>query len=1180
LDEGERMRNSCAEENLLFGVLALQMDFISREQLIAAATGWMLDKSKPLGEILLAQGAIDDESRELLQKMIRKHLELHDNDPGKSLAGMGPLGSLRDDLHSLDDDDIDATLVHFSGTEERASAPVAGSQSGTQGEAPDATEAFQPSDEDHRFDETQVYPSGTQDDGSPSAVDFKPGLARSAHSRFRVIRPHAKGGLGLVSVAMDEELYREVAFKELQEHCANDLECQGRFLLEAEITGRLEHPGVVPIYGLGARADGRPFYAMRFIRGESLKKAIAEFHKTHADGRDPGQYALGLRNLLRRFIDVCNTMQYAHSRGIVHRDLKPENVMLGKYGETLVVDWGAAKSVHRPEDSPGSDEVTLRPVHTSGSAYTQMGSVIGTPVFMSPEQAEGRSSEVGPLSDVYSLGSTLYALLTNHRPCAAETVLDVLENVRSGKFVKPRQINPRISAALEAVCVKAMALKPEDRYANPRALAEDIEHWMADEPVSAHQDTFGERAGRWMRRHRNWVQAGVAALLLVSLVSAAATLLVNRARKAATNLAEQNLILAAERGAAREEALDGYQRARRAVDTWLTGIPEALKYFPGVLEARHRLQQMAAEEYERFAQKHYDDVELELERGRAYLRLGDVRRALNEQPQAEEAYRSAEALFQELAASHADMPDCQLELANSHTKLGLVLAETGSTENADGEYRRAADRLRKLAEEHPGEPRFRDALGAALLNRGALLVTLQRRPEAVDLLRQAVDLFENLGKIDPAEPKHLEDASRARSVLSVVLADEGNHDDALVEISQAANDLDDLVRIDPENAGFLETRASGQVYLAGVLRSVGKHDEEIGAYRQAIDDYQTLRAVRPDVPLYREGSAIAGTDFGQLLHELGRNAEAHAELTRALETFTELIGEYPRVYQYHQELALCRDNLGEVLGDLGRNEEAKSEHEAALDVFEQFSHQFPDVREFWERQAVSRSHLAGVLHKLGLHDQAKEQFSTAVGTMNELIQADPDVPRYRNELAFIHSHLGVLCQHSQETVEAEKAFQTALELWEGLAAQTPSPEYLHNLAKFLTNCPHHPFRNPQRAIQFAKKASDMAPKNTLYRSTLGEAYYRAGNWRDAVATLQEAMRLRGEGSDRNWFFLAMAERKQGKSDEEQPSYDNARKWMDENRPDNRELKAVRSEAAELLGVPEPDLPQGSDTRSP
>jgi cytochrome c-type biogenesis protein CcmH/NrfG len=108
----------------------------------------------------------------------------------------------------------------------------------------------------------------------------------------------------------------------------------------------------------------------------------------------------------------------------------------------------------------------------------------------------------------------------------------------------------------------------------------------------------------------------------------------------------------------------------------------------------------------------------------------------------------------------------------------------------------------------------------------------------------------------------------------------------------------------------------------------------------------------------------------------------------------------------------------------------------------------------------------------------------------------------------------------------------------------------------------------------------MAPKNTLYRSTLGEAYYRAGNWRDAVATLQEAMRLRGEGSDRNWFFLAMAERKQGKSDEEQPSYDNARKWMDENRPDNRELKAVRSEAAELLGVPEPDLPQGSDTRSP
>src|SRR5262249_8616532 len=158
--------------------------------------------------------------------------------------------------------------------------------------------------------------------------------------------PHASGGLGQVSVALDRELNREVALKAIRPEHADDPESRARFLLEAEVTGRLEHPGIVPVYGLGCDAVGRPFYAMRFVRGQSLKEAIEQFHEKEGGlERDRKQGSLRLRALLNRFVAVCNVVAYAQSRGVVHRDLKPSNILLGAYGETLVVDWGLAKVV-------------------------------------------------------------------------------------------------------------------------------------------------------------------------------------------------------------------------------------------------------------------------------------------------------------------------------------------------------------------------------------------------------------------------------------------------------------------------------------------------------------------------------------------------------------------------------------------------------------------------------------------------------------------------------------------------------------------------------------------------------------------------------------------------------------------------------------------------------------------
>jgi len=347
---------SASDRNLLFGILALQMDFISRDQLVAGMNAWVLDKSNSLGAILVEQKALDANRRTLLEALVQEHLKQHDDDPQNSLAALSPIPAVRQELERLADADIHASLVHVP------AAPEAD---------PDATRSYSM--------------------GTPT----------SSGLRFRILRQHAKGGLGQVYVAHDEELHREVALKEIQERHADHPESRTRFLLEAEITGGLEHPGIVPVYGLGQYADGRPFYAMRFIKGDSLKDAIERYHRRGA-GSPPetsGDRTLEFRKLLGRFIDVCNAIAYAHSRGVLHRDLKPGNIMLGKYGETLVVDWGLAKTVGRPEAASTAHEHTLRPSAGSGSAETQAGKAIGTPQFMSPEQAAGRLDLLGPASD-------------------------------------------------------------------------------------------------------------------------------------------------------------------------------------------------------------------------------------------------------------------------------------------------------------------------------------------------------------------------------------------------------------------------------------------------------------------------------------------------------------------------------------------------------------------------------------------------------------------------------------------------------------------------------------------------------------------------------------------------------------------------------------------------------------
>ncbi len=595
---------------LLFGLLALQTGLIDQAVLVAAFHAWTRDKARSLGDHLVALGHLDQAHQPLLEGLAAAHLARHGGDAERSLAALPAGRSTHDRLAQLGDPDLGGTLNHLGS----ASSP-------------------------HEVD-------------SDRTATYSIGTATSDGLRFRVLRPHARGGLGAVFVALDSELHREVALKQILDSHADDAASRQRFLLEAEITGGLEHPGIVPVYGLGTYADGRPFYAMRFIRGDSLKEAIEEFHANAASKADAGRRSLGLRKLLRRFVDVCNAIDYAHSRGVLHRDIKPGNIIVGKYGETLVVDWGLAKATGQFDSDSG--ERMLVPASSSGSAETLPGSALGTPAYMSPEQARGDQRAMGPWSDVYSLGASLYCLLTGRLPFQGDDVGAVLRAVQNGAFPPPRQLDPTTDRALEAICLKAMAAKPADRYSSAKSLAEDVERWTADEPVTAWHEPLIRRFGRWARRHRPLVAR--AAMLLISAVVALSVgaVLINRER-------------------ARSES--NFRLARQAVDDMYTQVAERWLSEQAQLEPLQReFLTKALHFYERFARSSNNDPGIRREAGKAARRVGEIQQRLGAWKDAETAYRRALDIFGALEDEDAAAAETRRELAYTHNRLGWLLS--------------------------------------------------------------------------------------------------------------------------------------------------------------------------------------------------------------------------------------------------------------------------------------------------------------------------------------------------------------------------------------------------------------------------------------------------------------------------------------------------------------------------
>lgn len=356
-------------------------------------------------------------------------------------------------------------------------------------------------------------------------------LESSDHDRqvitdYRLLRKLGQGGMGTVWLARDEKLGRLVAIKEIRQQARDDDTALRRFRREAQVTGRLEHPSIVPVHQLGEHVEsGKAFYVMRFIGKRTLEDAITEYHER----RDAGDVnPMHLHHLLTSFVTVCQAIAYAHSRNVVHRDLKPENIALDDYGQVIVLDWGLAKLTGRGELQELFGDIELKDMAPSNESTA--GQVLGTPMYMSPEQAAGRIDEIEATTDVYGLGAVLFSILTGYAPhemshqslTGSSKVSELFQVIVSGQAPDASKINPDAPAELVAICSKAMANKRYARYGDALELAEDVQRWMAGEPVSTYAEPLRTRVRRWVGRHRHLT--GLASVFLTIVVVTAVTL--------------------------------------------------------------------------------------------------------------------------------------------------------------------------------------------------------------------------------------------------------------------------------------------------------------------------------------------------------------------------------------------------------------------------------------------------------------------------------------------------------------------------------------------------------------------------------------------------------------------------------------------------------------------------------
>jgi len=822
-------------------------------------------------------------------------------------------------------------------------------------------------------------------DETPAGSDS---AAMTSLARYEILRPLARGGMGQVSEALDRELDRMVALKEILPAGAKDPAYRRRFQVEAEITARLEHPGIIPVYNRGRMPDGRLFYTMRLIAGDqtgTLQQAVEAFHAT-----PPAQGAprdLAWRRLLRRVIDVCNTMAYVHREGVLHRDLKPSNILLGPYGETLVVDWGLARRLHQaPGITPGG------PAQAGTGSNLTVG--VGTVAHAAPEQLTGEGPSTSPSSDLYSLGTILYAVLTGRSPFPSQlegNPQSLLERVRAGQFDPPRQVNPQVDPPLEAICLKAMAREPGERYPHAADLAADLEHWLAGEPVAVWPEPWTRRLRRWTTRHRTLVSLGMLGLVLLTAGMGILSLIQDRNRRA---LAEQVIVRDAaleESQAAREVSEHDRERATRSQAQAEAERSRAV--------AREALALQAIDEFRQAIVNHAELVKTP--------QLKELRGELLQKPL---------AFYRELRAELLALPQPSLDnlkrLRDTTSRLALLHTDIGN-----------------LAE------------------------AIQLHEQVLELSTQALAHPEAQ---EPEQRRFWKKARvGAHLMIGTTLARTDNKPREFQAYEQAWQEAEPLSEEDPEDRPLNVMRASVLSGMAGTLRALNRFDEAKERFSQAAQLHRLNVEQNPDQPEIRRNLARSQVNFASLL-ELLREPAAAAEAQREADAIFEALGDnVASDPQYLHRQASAHFNRGIDLARRGQPEQALRAYREAEQKWRRLASEFPDNNEYANALRPVLMNVATLLQRLRQIPECLTVLQELGDRLHSAIEQNPEVRELRGQLVETLHMRGHLLVPLGRDDEARTAYAGALVEAEGLCVLQPAdrrwPRQVVELSLHLAN---------------------------------------------------------------------------------------------------------------------------------
>jgi serine/threonine protein kinase/tetratricopeptide (TPR) repeat protein len=860
-----------------------------------------------------------------------------------------------------------------------------------------------------------------------------PEAAGTVLGPYRLLEPLGQGGMGTVWLAeQTEPVQRRVALK-VSKAGQGGTQVLARFEQERQTLARMDHPHIARVLDAGTTEAGRPYFVMELVNGIPLTRFCDE-------------YRLTPRQRLELFLPVCQAVQHAHQKGIIHRDLKPSNILVTAYdGRPVpkVIDFGIAKAA-----GPRlADETSL----------TEAGAVVGTPEYMSPEQAELDNPDIDTRSDVYALGVVLYELLTGSTPLQRKSLkgtalVEVLRRVReeepprpsarlsdaeglpavaASRGLEPKQLAREVRGELDWIVLKCLDKDRNRRYETVGALALDLQRHLHHEPVQAGPPSALYRLRKFARRNRAALATTglvTLALLLALGVSAWRIWLAKVEAETARQTAEEKRRLSDENLALADEVLErlGLQTAEQGLltddqreEAHLARLRQALRF------------------YQQFADTNAADPAVRYRAGRAYVRVGKLQSLLGRDEQAERAFRQGMDLLGRVPGDSPRRRDARQALADAANDLGQLYRRACRFPEAENSFREALSIHEELVEREPGNSSYRQNLAASCGNLGNLLRDVGRLEEGDRLLRRARQVAERLVQGSPQVAAFQSSLALELHSRAERRRDQGDLKGALALNRRAVRHSEEAARLNPRGApdrlGLCECYRG----LALTLGRLGRHGEALKASERQRDEAARLREEFPRVPACVHQLAVSHSDRARALSATGRRAEAKQAQDEALRLLNVLLARHRDRPQYRRNLAVAQHHRAELLDRAGKIQQAEAAYRQVLEDWQRL----PETR---AKTAESRRHLGvfyldlgDLLSRADRFAEAEKALGQGVRLFQGLCQEFARVSDYRWQLACGHTKLGILLLTSRPPRRAEKAIGEALGLHRQLVKDYP-----------------------------------------------------------------------------------------------------------------------------------------------